>query len=133
MRHWIAYTVLGLGLFAVWVAPSVQGKAPAPPPPIVRVEGYPHPHNHVVIGAEDTPYTVPPGAILAITGVGTRGAGSCQTSLGVNGDAVVTFTRVNDANVGSVSVYAVPTGLTAHAGDTLDLGCGVIYGYLVRD
>lgn len=98
---------------ATTITPSVFGST-------VRVEYLPHPSDMVQIRG-GTPYTVPPGKIFVLTGLGNYAgsSGTAQTvGLLVNGQREVTVAAA--VNV-SPSVKAVPVGFTVSAGSTVDV------------
>jgi hypothetical protein len=134
MRHWIAYATLGVALLVALITPSVQGRAPAPP---AQGGGFPSPRSHVVIRVEDTPYTVPTGAILAVTGAGASQGFGGAPFLRINGERALQF--IAHLGYTGTSVQALPIGLTARAGDVVDFEAvppnvpAVAYGYLVRE
>jgi len=109
--------------------------------PIVRVQYMPHPRDMVQI-KQGTPYTVPAGRILVITGLGTGAhftSGKDEVTLKINGvSEAMTASEVscfNGDGVGS-SMVTVPPGCSATAGSTVEVvegggqTSGRAWGYL---
>ena len=102
-------------------------------PGLVRIAGVPDPRSMVVI-REGTPFIVPPGKLLTITGLGGIASATGAT---VKVDGLNAFVAAANWSVGSsCSVCPVPPGLAIQAGSsvTVDSGTGVLgraWGYLV--
>jgi hypothetical protein len=106
----------------------------------LRVEYQAHPRDMVQINGS-TPYTVPQGKLLVITGVGSvLNAAVTSSALSVNGqvEARATFFLQGNA-VGAVpSMATFPSGLTAGSGsvvsvvDNANPVDGRAWGYLVN-
>ena len=79
----------------------------------------PSPRDMVQI-AYGAPYVVPVGRVLVLTGLGDA-YGFGNSSLMVNGNIVATVTT-GCSNGGGSSINALPVGLTAPAGSTVELG-----------
>lgn len=137
--------VLGIALCAICFF-SMSQVAPLGQHPIAQhvVVGYgPDPRDYVQI-REGTPFTVPPGKLFVLTGLGSADAlppGTPQFRLRVNGQVeVTTSTSNNESGVSSAvgdarSVVPVAPGFTAPEGSVIDvqdgsLGHGRAWGYL---
>ena len=95
----------------------------------VSVQEMPDPHDMVVIREEDGPYTVPPGKLFVLTGLGGTPQCGSAAHLSVNGVPEVK-SPLSDHVVGEV-----PIGFTAKGGDVLTFalnqGHARAWGYLV--
>jgi len=93
----------------------------------------PHPRDAVRI-YEGTSFTVPSGRILIVNALGSLSYSDQQLGLSINGVQVM----AGDANSTSGGICRVPFGLTAGAGDVVDVWdaggsptAGFLLGYLV--
>ena len=111
--------------------------------PVVTHEGA-HPRDWVRV-VEGTPYTVPPGRILAVTGTRHLGAfrggalsGDHQLTVNVdfNGSLVVVAHsrwsyQSNNGQSGGNGDLDIPPGLAASEGTVVTVTNGILLGYLV--
>jgi len=113
---------LALGLVLAGIAFLSMSQAIVATSPL-RIEYAPHPRDMVQV-IQGVTYTVPPGRIFVLTALGTGEGTSARAALKVNGLPVqstgMAASGYNGALVGN-SVVASPTGLTAKAGDVLEV------------
>lgn len=105
--------------------------------PLYRVQYGPHPRDMVQI-KEGTPYVVPVGKILVLTGVGTADMGTAYSvEIWLNGTKALGAVPGPGGN--QLTVLPVPSGLTAGAGTQVEVESlspggvvffGVVWGYL---
>jgi hypothetical protein len=91
----------------------------------IQVAGIPDPRQMLVI-REGTPYVVPQGKVLAVTALGALING-IVVALSIDGQTEMTSV----ANMPSAcpgTINPIPPGLTAHAGSTVEVQSGGIYG-----
>ena len=90
---------------------------------VIRIEYQPHPIDMVQI-KEGTPFTVPTGKVLAITGLGGTRINSFSIALYVNGtvEASTYISLTNGTN--DCLVAPVPSGLTALPGSVVHVTGG---------
>ncbi len=116
-----ASLVLGL-IFGVLILISMS-QTPPLNARTVNVQYLPDPRDMVQI-REGTPYTVPAGKVLVITGLGATSTTS-SNNVGLNIDGQVelqTYTAALSAD--TPSVHPVPQGFTAQAGSTVAIAGG---------
>lgn len=122
-----------LGAAVVLLSMSQVSSYDAPP----RVEYGPHPRDMVQI-KEGTPYVVPAGKQLVLTGLGTTSTGSTLVTLLVGGEPELRSYSWFGQVGAQVSVGAVPTGFTVQAGTTVQAADGQpgldarAWGYLAK-
>lgn len=105
-------------------------------PAALRIEYMPHPRDMVQI-ADGSPYVVPSGEVFVLTAVGSSGS-SPNTELRINGLwQHSTYAYTSNASDHQSSVLAVPAGLTAPAGSTIEVSnpgvSGRAWGYLANE
>ena len=118
---------LGLVLMATGAVqtPVPIAKLTRPFPGSVQVIGIPDPREMLII-REGTPFLVPPGKILVLTALGGL-TNSLVVDLLIDGqkedEAVANMPTAN-----SGTMDPLPVGLTAHAGSTVEVASGSIFG-----
>jgi hypothetical protein len=106
---------------------------PSSPAPLGMV-----PARNMVQIKEGTPYTVPVGVYLVVTGVGSNSVGGCGITLFVNGGVECTcypaLPGCTNDSIEARSVVPIPTGFALPAGSVITLsgGGGRAWGYLER-
>jgi len=127
----LATILVGLGLL-VTVGFAQSGTFTAQPIQCGSLGLNPEASDLMVIKT-GSPFTVPAGKILVITGVGRSTANTGNSAVHINGvsEAVVS-TTFGTGSPSSPSIVALPLGLTAQAGDIVDAASsnGRVYGYL---
>lgn len=127
-------TSLLLGLAVGVLALVAMGQKPQDVRELVRVEYGPHPRDIVVI-TETAPYTVPPGRLLVVTGLGT----SIDTGVGGGAHLIVNGSiEATNSNNSHPSMFPLPSpGIAIKAGATVTvddnyapLSTGRAWGYL---
>jgi len=129
----------GAGLLGLILMASGAAQTPVPLQQIatgqtglIRVAGIPDPRQMLVI-REGTPFVVPAGKLLVITGLGGTGSGVVA---GLRVDGVNQFAASGNLESGNaLSIRAVPPGFTVEAGLTVEVSSGTpfgrAWGYLV--
>lgn len=117
-------------------APQVESTLhPAPRKVEMHIVGIPDPNDMVMIKSESGAYTVPPGKIFTLTGVGTL-EGGWKATVTIDGIGVAS----REQNFGSPTqpfstISPVPPGITAQPGHVVEIvvasGAGRATGYLV--
>jgi len=141
--HWRS-AFAGAGLLGAILLVAGAAQVPLPPREIpagvglTRVAGIPDPREMVVV-REGTPYIVPPGRLLAITGLGGTnhlGPNTLEVTLRVDGiDEVEASVRLPYGN--GTTVADLPQGFSVREGSSVevlsttgDYGCA--WGYLAE-
>jgi|SRR5688572_23762457 len=117
----IAIAVVGLVVVGA-KAPKVQGFL-RPPPRAFEIIGIPAPNDMVTIKAELGPFTVPPGRLLVLTGLGHIGVCTgCSVALVI--DAAVELNANVNITSGQCSIAPIPTGFAIPSGSVVTFaGC----------
>ncbi len=121
--------ILALAFFAGSSSPQLQKVAQLTFPTDVRVVGVPDPHTAVVI-PESSPYVVPGGRLLVVTGLGRTSSSGTDVSVVFDGTPMWFGSLTSNAQ----TTHDVPAGLVAKAGTTVSAGgtASVVLGYLVK-
>ena len=109
---------------AMQVPGSVQ-RFPVRPAREFRIAGIPDPRQMVVI-KEGTPFVVPAGKILAVTGLGGAAQGAVVTVWVDGTREVQAWAELSYGN--AVTVREVPPGLVVQAGSTVLVDSGTLLG-----
>ena len=124
--------LVGIVLGAIALLTMSQSLAPSTA--TVRVQYMPHPRDMVQI-EEGTPFTVPSGRILVVTGLGSNDYTlTGETRLSVN-SAIELTQPTNGGSYETPTVRAVPVGFSAKPGDVVSVdsssgSAGRAWGYL---
>lgn len=133
-----AALIVAVALVASAQSPTPGRVLPPRSPELVHVAGIPDPNDLVLIRQEDGPYTVPPGKILVITGLGSSLA-VYQSSLIVDGVYLATRDVVFGFDGGAAAFASIGEmpALPLHAGAVITLdgyqGGGRATGYLADE